>query len=278
MAKGDWWFKFEFLLWLTDEQLNRCSLDTQGFWCRVICMMRKSDTARLQGSEVELCRLLSVTPAEFQKCFAEIKLTKTADVTQKSEIFTLMSRKFAKELKVREQNRLRKQRERRHANVPPQSQDRVISKSKEKEIRVEDTHVSSHTETVRVNGKNATPAKPTSLEQQNLTQEVMKLAGFQTGFPGTKQADWLAAIDHAGREGFTAVDIPKMGAWAAQWMNGSFTPANLVQNLAKWRQECSSKKPELTDAQLIARNAEQKRINDKLKEATRQRHADTRKL
>lgn len=131
MAKGDWWFKFEFLLWLTDEQLNRCSLETQGFWLRVISIMRKSGSAKLSGSVSDLSRLLSATPEEFQRCFADLNRTKTADVTQKSEIFTLVSRKYAKELKVKEQNRLRKRRERRHADVSGESHDRVKSNKKE---------------------------------------------------------------------------------------------------------------------------------------------------
>ena len=95
----------------------------------------------------------------------------------------------------------------------------------------------SHTESVRANGKIATPVNPTSPEQQNLIQAVTKLAGFNTGFPPLKNAEWLAAIDHAGREGFTADDIPKMGVWAATWMTGNFTPGNIVTILAKWRLE-----------------------------------------
>ncbi len=138
MAKSDWWFKFEHLKWLTDEQLNRCSLETQGFWMRCICMMRKGDSGKIEGTAAELSRLLSVTPAEFKKCFSELNLTKTASVTQTSGIFTIMSRKFTKELKVREQNRLRKARERRHAAVTPLSQDKVKSKSKELEKKEEE--------------------------------------------------------------------------------------------------------------------------------------------
>lgn len=143
MAKTDWWFKFEYLKWLTDEQLNRCSLETQGFWMRCICVMRKSDAAKIQGSMSELCRLLSVTPGEFKKCFSELSFTKTASVTQTANNFTIMSRKYAKELKLREQNRLRKQRERRHANVTDVSHDRVISKSKSKKEEEKNTHINA---------------------------------------------------------------------------------------------------------------------------------------
>lgn len=138
--KDDWWFKMEHLKWLTDEQLNRCSLETQGFWIRTICIMHKSASAKLSGTEAELVRLLNVTRSAFHRCVNELTLTKAATVTQTAHLFTLVSRKYAKELKVREQGRLRKQRERRHAQVADKSQDRVISKSKEleKEVRKEE--------------------------------------------------------------------------------------------------------------------------------------------
>jgi hypothetical protein len=138
MAKGDWWFKFEHLKWLTDEQLNRCSLETQGFWIRCICVMRKSGTAKISGTGPELCRLLSATGGELKRCFAELLETKAANVTlshasvtQKSVVFTIMSRKITRELKIKEQNRLRKERERRHAKVTDESRDRVKSNKKE---------------------------------------------------------------------------------------------------------------------------------------------------
>lgn len=140
--KNDWWFKMEHVRWLTDEQLNRCSLETQGFWIRAICVMHKSVTARLVGTEAELGRLLSVTPSEFRRCVAELDRTKTATVTQTSKMFTLVSRKFARELKKREQDRLRQRRKRGHADVPDESQDRV----RDEELEIEKDSSSSEEE------------------------------------------------------------------------------------------------------------------------------------
>jgi hypothetical protein len=137
IAKNDWWFKFEHLKWLTDEQLNRCSLETQGFWMRCICVMRKGTSPKLIGTEAELVRLLGVTRPEFRRCFMELRDTKTATVTQTPEIFTLLSRKYYKELKVKEQNRLRQRSKRRHGDVTPMSQPHSKSKSKETEKKEE---------------------------------------------------------------------------------------------------------------------------------------------
>lgn len=138
MAKNDWWFKFEHLKWLTDEQLNRCSLETQGFWVRCICVMRKSGTFSLVGTSVELCRLLGVQPAELKRCTSELIATKAADVTvchasvtQKFAKFTIVSRKIKKELTTKEQSKLRKRKQRGHADVTDESRDRVKSNKKE---------------------------------------------------------------------------------------------------------------------------------------------------
>lgn len=138
--KKDWWFKFEHLKWLTDEQLNRCSLETQGFWIRCICVMRKSGSAAVEGTGPELSRLLNVTPAEFRRCFLELTKTKAADVTlshasvtHKSAIFRIVSRKIKSELTTKEKNKLRKRKERRHTDVTPKSQPHNKSKSKEEE-------------------------------------------------------------------------------------------------------------------------------------------------
>lgn len=121
---------------------------------RCICMMHKSDTAKLQGSPAEICRLLSVSLVEFENAVAELGRTKAATVTQTANFVTLVSRRYARELKIREQNRLRKQRERRHAEVAAKSQDRVISK--EKEVR------SKKEENTPVGGANA-PAEVETL-------------------------------------------------------------------------------------------------------------------
>ncbi len=146
MAKSDWWFKFEYLKWLTDEQLIRCSLETQGFWIRCICMMRKSGTGLLEGTGQELIRMLGVSGAELKRCTSELMTTRAADVTvrhasvtQKSTIFRIVSRKIQRELKAKEQNRLRKRKQRSHADITPASRERVISKEKEvrKDIREE---------------------------------------------------------------------------------------------------------------------------------------------
>lgn len=197
--KKDWWFKFEHLAWLTDEQLNRCSLETQGFWIRSICIMHKGATAKLAGTEVELARLLSVTVTEFRRCVAELTATKTAGVTQTAKIFTLVSRKFAKELKVREQNRLRKRHERSHAPVTDESQRRVISKSKEIEVREDSSESSQPSEPERIETpkQKKPPSLPTSVESEinYLLDAVAPLTGAKSRQTMANPKRWREVVE-----------------------------------------------------------------------------------
>jgi hypothetical protein len=131
MAKRHWWFKFDFKVWRTDSKLRRCSLETRAFWLEVLCIMHETDEAELSGSYEELARLVGCETNEVARCVAELKRTDTADVTLGHGIVTLMSRRFLRELKDRKQSTLRKQRQRCHADVTPESHNRVISKKKE---------------------------------------------------------------------------------------------------------------------------------------------------
>lgn len=135
MAKGDWWFRFEIAAWRNSPELRRCSLETRGFWIDCIAIMRDTETAMISGTFEDFARIVGCFPNEAERCINELKRNKTADVTQKNENVTLKSRKYERELKAKKQTRLRVQKFRSNADVTQKKRDRVISKSKEKEIR-----------------------------------------------------------------------------------------------------------------------------------------------
>lgn len=147
MAKDDWWIKFEIHKWLNDPKVRRLSRANRDSWLTSIMMMRLEGSDRISGTQADLSNMLSLSLAEFFDFFHDLERTGTADVERVSddvthcpEIFTIISRRLQKELKAKESSRLRKQRERCHADVTPMSQDRVISNKKEV---TEDTNVSS---------------------------------------------------------------------------------------------------------------------------------------
>lgn len=142
MAKGDWWFKFEWKDWRGDPALNRCSLETQGFWIKCLCAMYESQSATLHGNHTELSRLIGCFPEEFMRCALELKRTETADVTIGNGDVTLLSRRLQRELSSKEHTKLRVRNHRSNADVTPDvtpvKRDRVRVKSKEIEEREEE--------------------------------------------------------------------------------------------------------------------------------------------
>ena len=137
MAKGDWWLKFEIHKWLNDPKVRRLSRANRDSWLTALCMMRLDGTDRIEGTQVQLSQLLGLTLTEFYEFFHDLEDSNAADVTRCHalsqncpEVFTVISRRFRKELTTKEQNRLRKQKHREEANVTAKSRDRVISKKK----------------------------------------------------------------------------------------------------------------------------------------------------
>jgi hypothetical protein len=138
MAKGDWWIKFEIHTWLNDPKVRRLSRANRDSWLTALCMMRLDGSDRITGTQPQLSHLLGLTLTEFYDFFHDLENSNAADVTHGHasvtdcpEIFTIISRRFRKELKTKEKNRLRKQKQREDVDVTPMSQDRVISKKKE---------------------------------------------------------------------------------------------------------------------------------------------------
>jgi len=132
VAKGDWWFKFDFKVWRTDSNLRRCSLETRGFWLEVLCVMHEADDCQIEGSYEELGWLIGCSPEVVARCVLELKRTGTADVTLGNGNVTLVSRRLKRDVSVREQTRLRVQKSRSNADVT------VQSKSNKKEERKEE--------------------------------------------------------------------------------------------------------------------------------------------
>lgn len=138
MAKN-WWFKFDFKVWRNDSELRECSLETKGFWIECLCVMYEKGVYEISGSPEKLARLLSCLPEEVSRCAMELKHSHAADVTIGHGDFTLKSRRLERELNTKEQNRLRKQKQR----VTDLSRDRVISNKKEVISNTEETSPSA---------------------------------------------------------------------------------------------------------------------------------------
>jgi hypothetical protein len=108
--------------WLADPAVSKCAPATRGIWIDALCAMHEGGrTGRLEGTVEQMARILRCTPAEFESAKADLKATKTADVTERNGavtlIVTLINRRMLREHKKREQSRLRVNRFRRYADV-----------------------------------------------------------------------------------------------------------------------------------------------------------------
>lgn len=213
MAK-DWWFKFEFNKWRNDSLLRQCSLETKGFWLEAICVMREMGTDRLKGSYADIARMVGCFPDETERCISELRRTKTADVTLGNDCVTLVSRYIKKENKRREQTKLRVRKLRGNAPCNAPVTDRVISKSKEKEIREEES---------------TQEASAFSPHQQVLDGIRTELGILQL----PNEPLWLIEIERAQKNGFT-VDhcIETFTLMRRQhWRTGPIKPSTWAENL-----------------------------------------------
>lgn len=106
MAKGDWWFKFEWEDWLNDDELLACTLETQGFWIKCIAMMHRAGVDEFIGTIDQLRRKFGILPEELTRCLTDLKNNKAADVRFGKEDVSIMSRRMRRTLKAKENNRL----------------------------------------------------------------------------------------------------------------------------------------------------------------------------
>lgn len=130
MAKGDWWLKLEINVWLHDLKLRGLKRENRDTWLTALLLMRLEGVDRLSGEPSNLAALLHLTAEEFEDFIEDIKRNKTANVTrvtQSNGRVTLVSRRFNKELKSKEQTKLRVQKHRGNADVTLVKRDRVKS-------------------------------------------------------------------------------------------------------------------------------------------------------
>lgn len=135
MTKSNFWFKFEWLAWLNDRDLGRCSLETQGFWVRCICLMEESETWLIEGTVAHIANLVGTSEAITKRCIDELRSTGAADIeicqydvnvfsAKKStrnakcqDHVKVVSRRLLKRENLREYNKLQQRKTREKKNV-----------------------------------------------------------------------------------------------------------------------------------------------------------------
>lgn len=137
----NFWFKFDWDDWLSDEALSGCSLEAQGLWIRCLCFMYRADVAELSGSVEQLRRKLGVMPEELTRCLRELKDNKAADVRFGNGDVSIVSRRRQRDLNIKERNKLyvakHRVKDECKTNVSIQSKSKSKNKIKPSEADVE---------------------------------------------------------------------------------------------------------------------------------------------
>lgn len=120
MAKGDWWFKFEYRIWRTDPKLRRCSLATKGLWLEILCIMHDDGAYELKGTALELARLIGCDSSELMACVVELQRTATADIAITDDGISIISRRLQRAQKTTEDARKRQAKFRENGGGDPE--------------------------------------------------------------------------------------------------------------------------------------------------------------
>lgn len=238
MATGDWWFKFNIPVWRSSPELRKCSLETRGFWIDCIAIMRDTGTAVMKGTYEDFARAIGCLPAEAERCINELKRHKTASVTQINGNVTLKSRRYARELKVKEQTKLRVRKLRGNATVTQGLRDKVKSNKKEVKSKSESSSEDSpEKESVFVTRARGIPPLPDPPELTDYFREASEaLCGLMgvIQLPPSENPLWVETIRYAYENKFPVQRIAETYSLMRQqkWRQGRISPKTLQENLA----------------------------------------------
>ena len=157
------WVQFDFAAFLRDT--DGLSNQAVGGWQRALCRMFGMETGALAGDWQYWARIMRCSPQEAQKIIAELEQENICNVQRKDGKVTLVSRRLSKQYKEKENNRLRKQRQRANAAVTPMSQNchGPVVKDKDK---------------VKVKKEMSGPSVDKSVDNSTLGKETLKKLRF----------------------------------------------------------------------------------------------------
>lgn len=84
--------------WMKDPALSMCAPATRGIWVDLLCAIHELDHAgQVTGTPEQLSRLCRCSVAQFVDALSEIRLTRSADVTERNGIVTVISRRMKRD-------------------------------------------------------------------------------------------------------------------------------------------------------------------------------------
>ena len=99
------WFPFYPRDWKSDRQLGRASAVSRGVWMELLSTMFIENADQISGTIDELSRDARCTVADITTFIEDAGRQQFCDVTECNGIYTVVSRRFAREAKDRQRNR-----------------------------------------------------------------------------------------------------------------------------------------------------------------------------
>ncbi len=106
-------FQFYYGDWKRDANLSRCSPATRGIWMDILCDMHDlNESGEVSGTLEGHARSCRCSDSEMRTALDELSNTKTADVTERNEIVTIVNRRMKEECLAKTVNKNRQIRHR----------------------------------------------------------------------------------------------------------------------------------------------------------------------
>lgn len=107
--------------WLKDPAVGQCSPATRGIWMDLLCLAHENNRSGVVSGTVEqLARIARCTPDEMRAAVDELRVTKTARVTERHKNITIENRRMARESAERNANTVRQKRSRSRKRDKPE--------------------------------------------------------------------------------------------------------------------------------------------------------------
>lgn len=106
--------------WLKDPRLSLCSEATRGIWIDMICAMHEMDRCgKITGTSEQLARVCRSTAVLIATALTELSNSRTADITERDGIYTIINRRMKRAYDERNHERDKKRKQRGGKTVSP---------------------------------------------------------------------------------------------------------------------------------------------------------------
>ena len=193
--------------WLKDPDLGQCTPETRGVWIDMLALMHENgQTGILEGTTEGIARICRCTVMELGRAINELRISKTATVTQSNGVYKICNRRMYREHLDRKSNAERQKRYRDKTNnvesnvkiTLPSSTSSSSSTSNtiHKEfLEAWNSHPFTKCRKLTTGRKKALSARLKDKDWSASWRKAMDKLAALPGATGTNERNWVATID-----------------------------------------------------------------------------------